>query len=385
MKYWRGYLTAAIFAAITWALTQLGQRYSLLVDMVYPYVTRSVQGFLTVWSSGVDFNIWQLAVIVAAVVAVAALVLVIIFKRSVIQWLGWVLAVCSMAVCLNTAIYGLNYYAGPIENDLRLEMADYTQTELEEAATFYRDKANELSKSISRDDKGNAAFSDFKTLAAETGNGFRHLVLDHYFSIYGGEYVPVKELGWADLYTSMGVKGLTCFLTGEAAVNPQIPALGLPFQMAHEMAKRLCVAQEDAANFSAFLACEASENQEYRYSGYFMAYRYCYEALVGVDPTAAKRVADGRTNEFQWDLDAYDRFYAEHQEKKASEVSKKVNDAYLKVSGGSAGSYSAVCDYLVNWYISEYTAPEEEEEVKFNPYDESQVDLSGIANAKVGG
>lgn len=382
MKYWRGYLTAAIFAAITWALTQLGQKYSLLVDMIYPYVTRSVQGFLTIWTSGVDFNVWQVAVVVAAVVAVAALVLVVIFKRSIIQWLGWVLAVCSMVVCLHTGIYGLNYYAGPIEKDLRLEMADYTQTELEAATTFYRDKANTLAAEMPRDEMGNAAFSDFETLADETGNGFRHLVLDHYFSIYGGEYTPVKKLGWADMYTSMGVKGVTCFLTGEASVNPQIPAQSLPFQMAHEMAKRLCVAQEDAANFSAFLACEASEHAEYQYSGYFMAYRYCYEALESVDPQAAQRVADGRSNEFKWDLDAYDRFYAEHQEKKATEMNQKVNDAYLKVTGtDSAASYSAVCDYLVNWYISEYTAPEEVE-IKFNPYDETQVDLSGIAHAK---
>lgn len=384
MKYWRGYLTAAVFAAITWALTQLGQKYGLLVDMIYTYVTRSVQGFLTIWTSGVDFNVWQLVVIVAAVVAVAALVLVIIFKRSVIQWLGWVLAVCSMVVCLNTGIYGLNYYAGPIEEDLRLDMTDYTKTELEEATVFYRDKANALASEMPRDEKGNAAFSDFETLAAETGNGFHHLVLDHYFSIYGGEYTPVKQLGWADMYTSMGIKGVTCFLTGEAAVNPQIPAQGMPFQMAHEMAKRLCVAQEDAANFSAFLACEASEHPEYQYSGYFMAYCYCYEALLSVDPQAAKQVADGCTNEFKWDLDSYDRFYTEHQEKKATEVSRKVNDAYLKVSGISGNvSYSAVCDYLVNWYIIEYTAPEEEPvEITFDPHDETQVDLSGIANAK---
>ena len=63
MKYWRGYLVAAILAAITWGLTQLAQRYTVLVDMVYPYLTRTVQSFLSSWTAGVDFCLWQVALV----------------------------------------------------------------------------------------------------------------------------------------------------------------------------------------------------------------------------------------------------------------------------------------------------------------------------------
>ena len=42
MKYLRGYLAAAIFGAITWVLMAYGQRFSTLVDMVYPYVIRTL-------------------------------------------------------------------------------------------------------------------------------------------------------------------------------------------------------------------------------------------------------------------------------------------------------------------------------------------------------
>ena len=44
MKYWFGYLVAAIFGAITWVLLQFGEKFSDLVDMVYPYVDRNLQG-----------------------------------------------------------------------------------------------------------------------------------------------------------------------------------------------------------------------------------------------------------------------------------------------------------------------------------------------------
>ena len=64
MKYLGGYITAAILGAITWVLMQFGERFTNLVDMVYPYVIRTLQSFLAQWSSGVDFLIWQLLAIV---------------------------------------------------------------------------------------------------------------------------------------------------------------------------------------------------------------------------------------------------------------------------------------------------------------------------------
>ena len=59
MKYWRGYITAAVFAALTWALVTFSDAHRSLVDMVYPYVARLVQDFLAGWCSGVDFCVWQ--------------------------------------------------------------------------------------------------------------------------------------------------------------------------------------------------------------------------------------------------------------------------------------------------------------------------------------
>ena len=59
LKYWAGYVTAAVLGAIALAMGRLAERYSTLVDMVYPYVTRTIQDVLAQWSSGVDFCVWQ--------------------------------------------------------------------------------------------------------------------------------------------------------------------------------------------------------------------------------------------------------------------------------------------------------------------------------------
>ena len=108
MKYWRGYLTAFVFAAITWGLIQLGQNFSELVDMVYPYVIRTAQTMLAQWSGGAEFVLWQVVVIAGIILALASLVLMVILKWNPVQWFGWVLAVISCVVMLNTMVYGLN-------------------------------------------------------------------------------------------------------------------------------------------------------------------------------------------------------------------------------------------------------------------------------------
>ena len=382
MKYWWGYLIAAIFAGFSWVLGQFGEKYSQLIDMVYPYVTRTVQSMLASWTGTVDVLVWQVAVVALVVLALAVLVLVIVFKGSVIRYVGWVLALVSIGSFLNTGLYGLNYYAGPISDDIRMSVEDYTQRDLELAAVFYRDRANELSTQVARDPYGDPVYPSFEELAASAGEGFRYLTYERSYSIFAGDLSPVKRLGWSDMYTSMGITGFTSFLTGEAAVNPQIPVTAMPFTMCHEMAHRMCIAREDEANFAAFLACEAHSGLEFQYSAYFMAFRYCYNALAAVDSQAASVIRADCTDEMLHDLESYSEFFRSNRDETATRVADTVNDTYLKVSGDEKGiaSYGAVCDQLVNWYISEYASPEDLGEVEFDPFDETQVDLSGIVN-----
>ena len=380
MKYWRGYLTAAILGALTWILIQMGQRFTNLVDMVYPYVTRSVQTFLTAWTGGFDFLVWQTAILFLIIVLIATLVLVFIFRAKVIRWLGWAVAAIAAVVLLHTGLYGLNQYSGPIEDDLRLDMVDYTQSELEAATVFYRDRANGLAPKI-RDGSGAYVTSDFETLAALTGDGYRTLARERSFSIYGGDYTPVKKLGWAGLYSAQGKTGVTVALTGESAVNPDIPGYALPFAMAHEMAHRLCIARNDDADFSAFLACTENENLEYQYSGYFMAFQICRSALLSVDEAAAEAIDEGVCAELQEDLNNLGNFFDENRDEDLTRLVNTVTDTYEDATASADVRYSSVCDYLVNWHIDQYVEEEIVEE-KFDPFDETQVDLSGLVNAK---
>ena len=388
MKYLRGYLTAGIFGAITWVLMAYGQRFSTLVDMVYPYVTRNLQDILAQWSSQVDFCLWQLLAVALGVLLLCSVVLMIVLKWNVVQWLGWVLAVFSCIYTLHTAAFGLNFYAGPISEDLRLDMSPYTLEELTEATEYYRNEANALAAVMPRKSDGTVSFRTFEELAAMAGEGFETLTYQKHYPIFAGSTVPVQKLGWSDMYVSMGITGFSFALTGEAAVNPQAPDVSLPFTMCHEMSHRMCIANERDANFAAFLAASNHSDPQFRYSAYFMAYRYCMAALSTVTSQAAvdarARVDEGVSDYLRYDMAQYDASYRTRKNASATKAGDAVNNAYLKTSGDASGlaSYGEVCDLLVSWHVQQVLLPSlAEEENPFDPLDKTQVDLTGIVHA----
>ena len=380
MKYWAGYVTAAILGAIAWALGRLADRYSTLVDMVYPYVTRTVQDVLAQWSSSVPFCLWQVALMLLIIGIVAVLGLVIVLHWNPVRFFGWVLALASFLYLGNTLVYGLNYYAGSIATDIRMQVYQYTVDELTDAAEYYQAEANKLSNQMNRDENGDLVYSDFETLARQAGSGFETLVRTRSFSVLGGSNLPVKELGWSGMYTAMGTTGVTVGLTGEAAVNPNIPAVSMPFTICREMAHRKCIAIDSDADFAAFLACQANESAEFQYSAYYMAYRYCIEALNNAKSNeakvAAESLAEGENELLRHDMEAYARFFKRSMDEKASQLANTVNNTYQKVTGDKGGDNS-VTDLLVSWHYQEVVLPTiTEEEVAFDPKDETQVDLT---------
>ena len=276
-------------------------------------------------------------------------------------------------------VFGLNYFAGPLAEDIRLEVGAYNVEELTEAAEYYRDKANELAEKVNRNADGNVDFLDFDSLAQQTGDGFHKLTYEMSYPIFAGETLPVKQLHWADWFTKRGITGMTIGLTGEACVNPNIPDILLPFSMSHEMSHRMCIYTEEDANFAAFLAGHVNESIEYQYSAYFMAYRYCYMSLVGANTTetsaAAARVNSGVGSKLYQDLQYYAQFFSKTRGggTVTATVSEPDENGFV--------SYGKVTDLLVSWHIQQIVLPDiAVEEDPFDPYDSTQVDLSGNVN-----
>lgn len=359
MKYWRGFLVAFIFAAIGWALTWFAAGHTALVDMIYPYVTRLILGSLTDWSAGAAGCLWQNWVLIFVIASIAGLVAVLLLRRNPIQLIGWILAVVCAAGMCNTLLFGLNDYAGPISEDVRLTMTDYTVAELSEAAQYYRDKANTLAEAVERDSNGNVAVPEFEELAAQAGQGFERLTYDRAISLFAGSTKPVKKLGWTAFYS--GKSGTVYPLTGEACVNPDVPEVALPFAMCKEMARRMTIAKEEDAKYAAFLAAKENDSLLFQYSAYCIAYYYCYNTLATVPTSTAQQnassVHSGANGLLRQDMESYEKFFG----------------AFEDPMGDS------VADMLTSAYIQEFITPlHVEEEDPFDPFDSSKVDLKYV-------
>ncbi len=362
MKYWRGYLIAAVMLIATWAMNQFASTHSKLVDMVYPYMTRLLQTNLAQWSSGVDFCLWQLLVLFGLVAFVASIVLMVIFQWNPLQWFGWVLAAVSTVVMLNMGMYGMNQHTLSIAQDVHLETSDYSVTSLEDAAEYYLQKATELAPQISRDGSGNPTTMEFATLAQDAAQGFETLIYEQEYAIFAGSLLPVKELGFAQLYG--GATGKHFYLTGEAAVNPNVPGVGLPFAICEQMARRMSIGRDGDADFAAFLACTFHDDVKFQYSGYLMAFRECYNALASLETAggkaALKRIESQLKGRVKSDLQTYNAFL-----------------------GKNADSFTDDGVYLlVNWHIQTVVLPSEEQEkdqvVLFDPLDETDERLQDL-------
>ena len=361
MKYWRGYLIAGILLLCTLALSKFCAGHVQLVDMIYPYVDRIIIDYLAGWSANFAGCLWQTLVIFLMVLVVASAVLMIVLRWNPIQWFGWVLAALSVLNMLNVGIYGLNEYSGPLAEDIRLEVNEYSIGSLERAAAYYRDMANEYAEKVSRKADGSVKFQDFDKMTLQAADGFEYLTYERTYSIFSGTTVPVKQLGWEKRYD--GVTGITVGLTGESAVNPNVPAVGMPFAICHEMSHRMCIYNEADASFGAFLACTANSDEEFIYSGYLMAFRNCYNALSSVRSTlgsnALDRVMSGVDPQVMEDMGTYNSFLGE----KATEV-----DVDL-------------CNLLVSWHIQEVAQYEDaEEDNGFDPMDETDERLEDVVN-----
>lgn len=389
MKHWRGFIAAAIFAAISVALVSFAKAHPVLVDMVYPYLARIFSNAMADLTGGTTAVVWQILLLVGILLIIGTGVLTWFTKGSPLQWLGWVLASIMCVSTLSTAAYGLNAYASPMADDINLKIFDYTVSELNEATVYFRDNANRLAEELPRNGKGAVEESDFEELAALAKDGFDVLTYDHALSIFAGSRVPVKKLGMPWLFTGKGDSGVTVTLTGEAAVNPNVPAAAMPFAICKELSHRASIYSEADAKFTAFLSCVANPDPRYQYAGYLMAYHYCYAAMADI-PTStaqacAQATASGVNAKMQKDLDAVEKFYGEAETSANVQATANITSQDNQTTLISFSSYTDVADLYASWYIQRHILPRQEIDnphKEFDPLDESQVDLSGIVNAK---
>ena len=350
----RNLIGAGILLALTAALIAAAR---LLPDFwfsFYPGVSRAAVRGLGIAFGWIPFPVWE-AALAALILGVIVWLVYACKKRRFFGWLTGVIEVLALLVFLFVSIWGLNYFGPALKDQIGLEVRAYTETELRQAAQFYARQASEASKTVARDENGDIVLPPFRELAETAAESYVNL----------GRLLPrfdhpvnrAKPLLVSKAFAYMGTTGVFVCLTGEPTVSTDCFPLAQPFTICHELGHSLAVAAEDEANYCAYLACTASDDPLFRYSGCYEAFIHCFNALHKVNPSAAQKLWALCSDELIHDCNV-NITHNQQYEGKVQEAAQAVNDGYLKAFDQPEGvrSYGLVADYLIAAYLAQQEA-----------------------------
>ncbi|MBQ9967694.1 MAG: DUF3810 domain-containing protein [Oscillospiraceae bacterium] len=340
-------IVSAVLVIVTGLLMSVARFAPKMLFGFYTNVSGQALSAVSSVTGAMPFALWEWLAVVIVLLA-----LYFLFRKfRPIAWLTGLITFLAAGALVFTVLWGLNYYAPPVEESFGLSKEPYSVQTLKETTLYLARQADAAAGQVQRDAEG-TMLSSFDRWASMAGDGFTALAQKD--ARFGGETPKVKKLLSGRLFSYMGYTGIFVPFTAEANVNPEASTPSLPFTMCHELAHSKTIAREDEANFCAFLACLENEDPAFQYSAWYSAFSYAYASLRRADPAAAQEVANSLSDLVRADYRAANEHYAQF-DGPVQETAQKVNDLYLKTAGDESGteSYGEVTDLLVAWYLQE--------------------------------
>jgi hypothetical protein len=344
----RHLINTAILAVLTAGMIGLAR---FLPEFWFAFYTDLSRGILELLGAAwgwVPFPVWEV-LLALLVLALPVGLVQAIRTRRVLGYLTGVLELAALLGALFVGIWGLNHFAPTIGEQTGLEVRPYTVDQLKAAAAYYADQASLYSTVVRRDEAGNLVLPEPQALSDEAVAAYGRLAEGN--DRFKLSIRRVKPLLVSEAFAYTGTTGIFVCLTGEAAYSTETFSLAVPYTICHELGHSLAVAREDEANYLGFLACRASEEPLFRYSGYYNAYVYCYNALYAESPSQARSLWERCSEELIRDSDVHVEHNKQYQGPVQDAV-QAVNDAYLKTfDEPGVKSYGLVVDYLIAEYL----------------------------------
>lgn len=342
--------------ALSGILYFLARRSPEGVERVFAPISRLISGVLGKVFSFAPFSIVEFlfyALLLAVPVSIIFLIVRLLTGgglRALAGFFSWWALTASSLLAIFLLFWGLNYYAPPFTEKLGYETREYSVQELYDAAEYYAEKMNSYAVQVPRDESGVAQLGNFSDLADISVDAME--ALGRRYPDLQGILSKPKAITWTEMMNRTSISGIYSPFTGECNVNGDVASLTLPFTMCHELSHRLGVTMENEANFVGFLACENADDAGARYSAYYYAFVYCYNAVAEIDPELQAELFYLICDETRADI-ADIRARNEKYESKLEDVTEKINDTYLKAMDQEDGvqSYGKVVDLLIAHYL----------------------------------
>lgn len=325
-------------------------------QLLFPWYQEISRRALRLWASFTDLipvSILEWGGLGLIWLALGWLIKVIARRQGLCSLMSAASLTLSIILLLFVGLWGADQFAPTFTSTTPYTETVFSQEEAASAAGYYLSMANAYALTTPRDENGITDFGSFWNIAKDLPSGYEYLK-QTYGPQFDVGYARPKPLAFSHLMDLVGLTGIYTAYTGEMGINVNTPDQSLPFTISHECAHRTTVTQESDANFTAFLACIHSDSEMYRYSGYYSAYIYCYNAIAKVDKEAQKRLWDGMNDQLRADILSANAYYAQFN-KPIKTAAQKANDRYLKSFNQPTGvnNYGAVAGPLIAYYLLE--------------------------------
>ncbi|WP_077612385.1 DUF3810 domain-containing protein [Clostridium sp. Marseille-P2415] len=235
---------------------------------------------------------------------------------------------------------GINYYRKPFSASSGLEVRMSSTEELKSLCQQLTDTLNRMCE------EGITETADMESCRNESVKAMKKL--GEAYPELAGFYPSPKPLIWSYFFSVQQLCGQYAPFTVEAVYNRSMPDYNIPHTICHELSHLRGFMREDEANFIGYLACIGSGNDAFRYSGYLTGWVYATNALAKADWKAYADIC-GQLDERAWaDLRHNNEFWGKY-EGRTAEVSRQLNDTYLKINSQADGvnSYGRMVDLML--------------------------------------
>ncbi len=295
--------------------------------------------------------------LILAVVCGPMLLIVYLVRRRGAGLKRLLCALCAAAGSLLLTfqlLFGVHYQAPSLASQLGFSVREYTVDELRDTTAWLAEQVSALAPNVPRGQDGVCDFGSFDEQIQAVALAYDALAAQYpVFDTPTRSVRPKPARLLSVVMSYLGITGYYFPFTAEPVVSIDNVQTHLPSTIAHEWAHARGIGPEAECNFTAFLACTASEDVRVRYSGYLTAYIYASNALYTYSYEEAQEISAALHEQAKGDIRTLNAHWAQY-ETPVQEVGEAVNNAYIRATGQPDGvrSYGQMVDLLISYRLA---------------------------------
>jgi len=309
----------------------------------------SINYILTKINSLVNFSIGDILYIIVILLICTRIVQYIRKREKIAEKITtYILQTIFQFLLIFQVFWGLNNLRIPVNKKLGIETS-YELVELYNITEKLIQETNDLQFRITQKDSIKVSFpKDLKTFNRAAREGFHKL--EDEFDIAFIKHSDVKKSLFASLLTGAGFSGYLNPFTHEAQINYDIPVVGMPVTIAHEIAHQKGIASESEANFFGYLAMINQKEENFQYAAHLYALKYCLKEVRINDEEKFMQYFDQLNFGIQLNILESEKFWQDNKNF-SSDILKNVYGNFLKINNQKDGirSYNRFVDLLINY------------------------------------